>query len=93
MASFDLETSQAELEKSKLQYNEIMKFYNIIKLQAHPQQHFPSIEAKLHEVEGSIERHTILIENYKDLVNTMKRMQDQEEVILEEVRRVRARYE
>lgn len=93
MADFDIETSKAELEASKRQYAELLELYSQLKSQAHPQQHFPSVEIKLHEVEQSIQAHTIMIANYEELVGIMHSMQKHDLEIVEEVRRVRARYE
>lgn len=93
MDNFDIETSKSELEASKRQYAELLELYAHLKSQAHPQQHFPSIEIKLHEVEQSIQAHTNMIANYEDLVGTMHLMQKHDLEIVEELRRVRARYD
>jgi hypothetical protein len=93
MENFDIETAKSDLVASKRHYAELLELYSQLKSQAHPQQHFPSIEMKLHEVEESIQTHTNMIANYEDLVFTMKQMQAKDEEILEELRRVRAKYE
>jgi hypothetical protein len=76
---FDIEVARAELEAFKSQYNEIMSLYSYLKTQSLPKQLFPSIEAKIHQVEKSINDHTVLIANYDELNNTMKLLDSYEE--------------
>ncbi len=77
--NFDIEVARAELEAFKSQYNEIMALYSYVKSLSLPKELFPSIEAKIHNVEKSIEKHSILIANYDDLNNTMKLLDSYEE--------------
>ena len=84
MSHFDIEASKAQLKASERQYYELIKVYDYIMLRAQPGQTFPSIEKQLHDVELSIQRYSLLITNYEDLLD-MKPEDD----ILEEVHRVR----
>ena len=93
LLNFDIERSKAELEASQQQYAELLKIYEDVKTHSHPKQLFPVIEKQLHDVYVSIQNHIALIANYEDLTRTMKIMSEQEDEILEQVRRVRARYE
>jgi hypothetical protein len=72
MADFDIEKARTELEAYKQQYNDLMTLYSQVKSQSHPKQLFPSIEAKIYNIEQSIEKQSILISSYDDLQDTMK---------------------
>jgi hypothetical protein len=77
--NFDIEVAKAELEEFKHQYNDIMYVYSYVKTQSLPKQIFPSIEAKIHDIQKAIENRTVLIANYEDLQNTLKTLEEFED--------------
>jgi hypothetical protein len=72
MANFDIEVVKAELDEFKHQFNDIMSLYSYLKTQSLPNHILPSIEAKINDIQKSIENRTVMIANYDDLTNTMK---------------------
>lgn len=93
MEQFDIKRAKAELADNKIQYAILLELYADIKSKAQRKQIFPEIERRIHDVEESIQTQTTMIANYEDLQDTLRMMENNQTELLEQVRRVRARFE